>query len=171
MFTSTPLFIIMLAFLTYSNAFAEKSEFIGVEAESVFTRFLENYKSKTKKSLIYGIPVHGNNRTILKSMLIVHAAKSIDPNSIDRLLKNYKLDPYALQCKKLYLSMLSELSYYDRIIPSKVIIETNRKGAILELQAESYGNKKGRMFLGSQYFKDVHIHLHDLSVVTAGGRQ
>jgi hypothetical protein len=167
----TAMYLYFLLIFLSSNAFAEKIEFTGVEAESVFTRFLENYKSKTKKSLIYGIPVHGNNRTILKCMLIVHAAKSIDPNSIDRLLMIYKLDPYALQCKKLYLSMLSELSHYDRIIPSKVIIETNRKGAILELQAESYGNKKGRMLLGSQYFKDVHIHIHDLSVVTAGGRQ
>ena len=40
-------FYFLLIFLS-SNAFAEKSEFIGVEAESVFTRFLENYKSKTK---------------------------------------------------------------------------------------------------------------------------
>jgi hypothetical protein len=163
-------FYFLLIFLS-SNAFAEKIEFSGVEAESVFTRFLENYKSKTKQSMIYGIPVHGNNRTILKSMLIVHAANNIDPNSIDRLLKNYKHGPYALQCKKLYLSMLSELSFFDRIIPSKVIIETNRKGVILELQAESYGNKRGRMLLGSQYFKDVHIHINDLSAMTAGGRK
>ena len=36
---------------------------------------------------------------------------------------------------------------------------------------ESYGNKRGRMLLGSQYFKDVHIHINDLSAMTAGGRK
>lgn len=171
MFIRTPFFIILLAFLTFSNVFAEKIEFTGIEAERIFTRFLDNYTSKTKQSMIYGIPIHGNNRTILQSMLTVHAAKSIDPNSIDRLLKNYKLDPYALQCKKLFVSMLSEWSFFDSSIPSKVIIETNQKGTIVALLAESHGNKKGRMLLGGQYFKDVHIHINDLSVVTAGGRQ
>lgn len=147
---------------------ARTIEFTGIDADKAFSSFLSVYASKQAKGLIHGIPLHGRSRSIFTSMIVVHAAKDIDPNSIDALLKNYHLDAYGLQCKKLFLSILSEFSFFDRVIPAKVIIDTDESGRIIGLVAESYGNKQGKMKLGKQYFHDVHLLLHELSIQTRG---
>jgi len=164
------LYIILVSIFISSSAFARTIEYSGIDADNAFSSFLGVYASKQTKSLIHGIPIHGKMRTILTSMLLVHAAKRIDPNSIDILLKNYHVDGYALQCKKLFISMLSELKLFDRIIPGKVIIHTDEAGRIIGVIAESYGNKHGKMNLGKQYFKDVNMYIHELSV-KSGERQ
>ena len=154
--------VILLLFAFSSQSYSKEYVFNGDKADKIFTKFISIYSEKNKSRLIHGIPIHGMKRSILKSMFIVHIAKSVNPSSIDQLLVNYDLNAYSLECKKLYISMMRDLQFFDRIYADTVIVETNSHGVIQKLTMKTYAKQKGIMELGREYFEQVHIRLTTL---------
>lgn len=162
---------ILLFCVFFSTASAETIVFRHDKADSVFARFITVYAEMNKKSLTHQIPLNGRMLSIFKTLLIVHSTKSVDPNSIDRLIKHYNLQSHSLQCKKLYVSMIGELRSFDRIICDSVIVETDSNGTIYRFAMKPYGNRKGKMQLGKAYFQNVNIRISTLLYNQSGGKR
>ena len=88
--------VILLLFVFSSQSYSKEYIFNGDKADKIFTKFISIYSEKNKTRLIHGIPIHGMKRSILKSMFIVHIAKSVNTSSIDQYLVNYDLKDYSL---------------------------------------------------------------------------
>ena len=161
---------ILLFCVFFSTASAETVVFRFDEADTVFSRFITVYGEMNKKSLMHQIPLNGRTLSIIKSLLIVHSSKSVDPNSIDRLIKHYNLQSHSLQCKTLFLSMIGDLRSFDRIVCDSVVVETDSNGFINRFTMKPFGNRKGKMQLGKAYFQNVNIRISTLLHNRSGGK-
>lgn len=79
-----------LCFIVDIQAHITTHTVYGQNAQRCYVQFL-TLNSNYADRYIKGLPMHGSQLQVLEAMIYVHCMKSIDPQSIHQLLKNYRL--------------------------------------------------------------------------------
>lgn len=164
-FTISITICMMLTSLYGISALAKLYQLQGPPAEKVFKSFLKVYANSNVRSVSKYIPIHGDMYQIMKSMIYIKAVQQIDPNGIDKLLKNYELSSHSFRFKQLFLILLSEMHSIDRLSPLSMSISTNEKGYIQWLEAVTYKKRNGIMRLGKHFFTEQPLHISSLGTL------
>jgi len=117
----------------------------------------------------YEYTLKGSALHLFKSMLFVHCRISIDPESINRLIRNYALSKHEQSCKQMFIMMLSEIPNYDLPHMFKVSIMVDDHGNIQHVEVQPADKRLGTLIMDKQFFIKKIISLHMPGYVIKGG--
>jgi hypothetical protein len=159
----------MLMFAISFNLNARTYTLYGQEADAFFERFVLLYANQHADAVHRNIPLKGSSLQLFKSLLYVHCRKSVDPESINMLIRNYSLSKHAQSCKQLFIMMLSEIPEYDQHRMFKISVTVDHNRVIEHVTCQHVDTRLGTLSMGTTYFKNKTIILDMPGYVMKGG--
>lgn len=158
-----------LMFAMSFNLNARTYTLYGHEADAFFERFVLLYAKQHAAAVHGNIPLKGSSLQLFKSMLYVHCRKSVDPESINRLIRNYSFSKHGQSCKQLFVMMLSEIPKYDQHRMFKVLVTVDQNGMIEYVKCQPADIRLGTLSMDKKYFNNKSIILNIPGYVLKGG--
>ena len=158
-----------LMFAMSFNLNARTYTLYGHEADAFFERFVLLYAKQHADAVHRNIPLKGSSLQLFKSMLYVHCRKSVDPESINRLIRNYSLSKHGQSCKQLFVMMLSEIPKYDQHRMFKISVTVDQNGIIEHVRCQHADTRLAALSMDKTYFKNKTIILNMPGYMMKGG--
>lgn len=140
----------------------------GQNAQRCYVQFLTLYSNHADR-YIKGLPMQGSQLQVLKAMIYVHCMKSIDPQSIHQLLKNYSVLTHEKSWQCLFIQMLSKIPMNEQHQIYKTIISVNEKGMIQEIEFQSRNKSNGILKIDKPYVLNASLTLQMPGLKIRGG--
>lgn len=158
-----------LMFAMSFNLNARTYTIYGQEADAFFERFVSLYAKQHADAVHRNIPLKGSSLQLFKSMLYVHCRNSLDPESINRLIRNYSLSKHGQSCKQLFVMMLSEIPKYDQHHMFKISVTVDHNGIIEHVRFQHADTRLGELSMDKAYFKNKTVMLNMPGYMMKGG--